>query len=133
MCLRKKEVIILLVFFVQLIFVAPVFAGKVVMNFGWATSHDSAYGIKANKFKELAEKYTDGSVQVRLRPAGQIGGEDEAFMALRLGTVDAYIITNNNVSPHFPMMDAITANDSWHQFCCLPQKGPIFFPEDLVV
>jgi tripartite ATP-independent transporter DctP family solute receptor len=75
------------------------------MNFVWATSADSSYSILAKKFKELAEKYTDGSVLVKLRCCGQIGGEDEAFKALQLRTVDAYIITNNNVSPHFPLMD----------------------------
>lgn len=80
-------------------------AGKVTMNFGWATSEDSSYGIQVKKFKELAEKYTGGAVQVKLRCCGQIGGEDEAFKSLQLGTVDAYIITMNNVSPHFPLMD----------------------------
>jgi TRAP-type C4-dicarboxylate transport system substrate-binding protein len=103
---RKKEMIVLLgSFFILAIFAAPAKAGKVVMNFGWATSADSSYSIQAKKFKELAEKYTDGSVQVKLRCCGQIGGEDEAFKALQLGTVDGYIITSNNVSPHFPLMD----------------------------
>ncbi|MBT8367170.1 MAG: TRAP transporter substrate-binding protein, partial [Deltaproteobacteria bacterium] len=64
-----------------------------------------SYGIQAKKFKELAEKYTNGSVQVKLRCCGQVGGEDEAFKSLQLGTIDAYIITSNNVSPHFPLMD----------------------------
>lgn len=80
-------------------------AAKTTMNLGFSTPLDTIYGEFAKKFKELAEEYTDGEVEVKLRPSGQIAGEDEAFKALQLGTVDAYQITLNNVSPHFPLMD----------------------------
>ncbi len=80
-------------------------AKTITMNLGWATPIDSDYGVAGKKFKELVEKYTDGSVVVKLRPSGQIGGEDEAFKALQLGTVDGYFISQNNVSPHFPLFD----------------------------
>ncbi len=59
----------------------------------------------AKKFKELAEKYTNGAVEVKLRCCGQIGTEDDAFKAMQLGTVDSYFISQNNVSPHWPLMD----------------------------
>ena len=49
----------------------------VTMNFGWGTPMDNMYGAFAQKFKELAEEYTDGEVEVKLRPSGQIGGEDD--------------------------------------------------------
>lgn len=75
------------------------------MNLGWGTPMDNAYGAFAQKFKELTEQYTDGSVEVKLRPSGQIGGEDEAFKALQLGTIDGYLISGNNISPHFGLMD----------------------------
>ena len=77
----------------------------VVMNVGWATPLDSNYGIIATEFERLVEEYTDGAVDVRLRCCSQVGTEDDAFRALQLGTVDAYIITQNNVSPHWPLMD----------------------------
>ena len=80
-------------------------ADKVVMNIGWATPLDSDYGVLAKKFKELAEDYTDGTVEVKLRCCAQIATEDDAFKALQLGTVDAYFITQNNVSPHWPLMN----------------------------
>jgi tripartite ATP-independent transporter DctP family solute receptor len=80
-------------------------AEAVVMNLGWETPLDSVYGILATKFKELTEKYTNGTVEVKLRCCGQTGSEDNAFKALQLGTVDAYIISSNNVSPSWPLMD----------------------------
>ncbi len=80
-------------------------ADKIVMNVGWSTPADSAYSIPAAKFKELVEKYTDNAVEVKLRCCAQIGTEDDAFKAMQLGTVDAYFISQNNVSPHWPLMD----------------------------
>ncbi len=77
----------------------------IVMNVGWATPLDSNYGIIATEFERLVEEYTEGAVDVRLRCCSQVGTEDDAFRALQLGTVDAYIITQNNVSPHWPLMD----------------------------
>ncbi|WP_372922159.1 TRAP transporter substrate-binding protein [Roseovarius sp.] len=81
-------------------------AQEVTINLGYAAAETSTYGVLANKFEELAEQYTDGSVDVKVRCCGQLMGEDEAFKAMQLGTVDMFIITGNNISPHFPLMDA---------------------------
>lgn len=81
------------------------FAGKVVINLGYASAPSSTYGVLAAKFKELAEKYSKGSVEVKVRCCAQLITEDEAFNALQLGTVDMSIITSNNISPHFPLMN----------------------------
>ncbi len=81
-------------------------AADVTINLGYATAETSSYGTIATKFEELAEKYSDGSVDVKIRCCAQLTSEDEAFKAMQLGTVDMYIITMNNVSPHFPLMDA---------------------------
>lgn len=82
------------------------FAGDVTINLGYAAAETSSYGVLAAKFEELAEKYSNGSIDVKVRCCGQLMGEDEAFKAMQLGTVDMHIITGNNVSPHFPLMDA---------------------------
>lgn len=81
-------------------------AGKVTVNLGYAAAETSTYAILANKFEELAEKYSNGSINVKVRCCAQLLTEDEAFKAMQLGTVDMHIITGNNVSPHFPLMDA---------------------------
>ena len=84
---------------------SPARAATVTMNLGWSTPLDSDYGIFATKFAELAGKYTNGSVVVRMRCCAQIASEDDAFKALQLGTVDGYFISQNNVSPSWPLMD----------------------------
>ncbi len=83
-----------------------VWAKNVTINLGYASAEGSSYSVLANKFEELAEKYSDGSINVKVRCCGQLMGEDEAFKAMQLGTVDMHIITGNNISPHFPLMDA---------------------------
>ncbi|HAW49117.1 MAG TPA: C4-dicarboxylate ABC transporter substrate-binding protein, partial [Roseovarius sp.] len=81
-------------------------AQDVTINLGYAAAETSTYAVLADKFEELAEQYTDGSIDVKVRCCGQLMGEDEAFKAMQLGTVDMFIITGNNISPHFPLMDA---------------------------
>ena len=81
-------------------------AGNVVINLGYAAAEGSSYAILADKFEELAEQYSDGSINVKVRCCGQLMGEDEAFKAMQLGTIDMHVITGNNISPHFPLMDA---------------------------
>ncbi|WP_108816613.1 TRAP transporter substrate-binding protein [Loktanella sp. Alg231-35] len=83
-----------------------VYADDVVINLGYAAAEGSSYAVLADKFAELAEEYSDGTVDVKVRCCGQLMGEDEAFKAMQLGTVDMHIITGNNISPHFPLMDA---------------------------
>ena len=78
----------------------------VTINLGYAAAKTSSYAVLADKFEELAEEYSDGSIDVKVRCCAQLLTEDEAFKAMQLGTVDMYIITGNNVSPHFPLMDA---------------------------
>jgi tripartite ATP-independent transporter DctP family solute receptor len=81
-------------------------AGDVVINLGYAAAEGSSYAVLADKFEELAEEYSGGSIDVKVRCCGQLMGEDEAFKAMQLGTVDMHVITGNNISPHFPLMDA---------------------------
>ncbi|WP_198650079.1 TRAP transporter substrate-binding protein [Zobellella maritima] len=81
-------------------------AADVTLNLGYGTAEGSSYSILANKFEELAEKYSNGSIDIKVRCCTQLSTEDEAFKSMQLGIVDMYIITSNNISPHFPLMDA---------------------------
>lgn len=82
----------------------PAFA-QVTMDLGWATPLESSNGVFASKFAERVEELTDGEVIVRLRPSAQIATEDDAVRAMQLGTVDGYLVSVNNISPHFSLMD----------------------------
>ena len=87
------------------IMITHVSAANVTMNLGFSTPEEHDYGRMAKKFKELAEKYSDGTTEVKLRCCSQISTEGEAFKAMQLGTVDAYFITQNNISPNWKLMD----------------------------
>jgi len=96
----------LLVLLILMLASGSAYAGKVTVNLGYAGAEGCTYAVLADKFEELAEKYTNGTVDIKVRCCTQLATEDEAFKAMQLGTVDMYIITSNNISPHFPLMDA---------------------------
>ena len=75
-------------------------AADITMNVGFGAPEESLYGRFGKIFERLAEEYTGGSVDVKLRCCNQISTEDEAFKAMQLGTVDGFFISSNNVSPH---------------------------------
>ena len=80
-------------------------AADLTMNVGFGAPEESLYGRFGKHFERLAEEYTDGAVDVKLRCCNQISSEDEGFKAMQLGTVDGFFISSNNVSPHWPLMD----------------------------
>jgi len=80
-------------------------AAEVSINLGYTGAKGSPYSVFADKFEELTETYTNGSVDIKVRCCGQLVTEDEAFKALQLGTLDMTIMAMNNISPHYPLMD----------------------------
>lgn len=94
-----------LAFFTLTMLTITTHAAQVTINLGYAAAETSSYGILASHFERLVEKYSNQTIDVKIRCCTQLITEDEAFKALQLGTVDMYIITSNNVSPHFPLMD----------------------------
>lgn len=118
--MKKLKQLLATAVFGSLVIGTPVLADDVVINLGYAAAEGSSYAVLANKFEELAEEYSNGTIDVKVRCCGQLMGEDEAFKAMQLGTVDMHIITGNNVSPHFPLMDAFVLpyifNDKDHAY-----------------
>ena len=107
--------------------VQSAYAGNVVINLGHGNTEGSAYDPLAKKFAELAEKYSNGSIKVKVRCCASLVKEDEAFKAMQLGTVDMAIITGNNLSPHFGLTDAFVLpyifEDKAHAYKVL--EGPV--------
>ncbi len=75
------------------------------LNIGFSTPNESDYGILATKLAQLVKERMGDVIDVKIRCCATIGTEDDAFKAMQLGTVDAYFVSGNNVSPHFPLMD----------------------------
>ncbi|ACL60771.1 TRAP transporter substrate-binding protein [Methylobacterium nodulans] len=59
----------------------------IVIKFSHVTAPDTPKGRGADKFKELAEKYTAGKVKVEVYPNSQLFKDKEEVEALQLGAV----------------------------------------------
>jgi C4-dicarboxylate-binding protein DctP len=59
----------------------------IVLKFSHVVAPDTPKGKGADKFKELAEKYTNGKVKVEVYPNSQLYKDKEELEALQLGAV----------------------------------------------
>src|SRR5512139_3172647 len=59
----------------------------IVIKFSHVVANDTPKGKGALKFKELAEKYTDGKVKVEVYPNSSLYKDKEEIEALQLGSV----------------------------------------------
>ncbi|WP_018214037.1 TRAP transporter substrate-binding protein [Desulfitobacterium hafniense] len=62
-------------------------ADPIIVKFSHVTTIDSPKGLASEKFKELAEKYTDGRVTVEVYPSSQLYGDKEELEAVQAGNV----------------------------------------------
>src|SRR3979411_917507 len=72
------------------VFMAPAAAvaqSPIIIKFSHVVANDTPKGKGALKFKELAEKYTDGKVKVEVYPNSQLFKDKEEIEALQLGSV----------------------------------------------
>ena len=82
-----------------------VFAKKIVIKFSFVTAPTSVKGMSAQKFKDLAEKYTKGAVDVQLFPTGQLYSDDtKAIQALRSGAIQMICPSTAKYTGLFPQL-----------------------------
>jgi C4-dicarboxylate-binding protein DctP len=60
---------------------------QIVIKFSHVVTNDTPKGKGALKFKELAEKYTDGKVKIEVYPNSSLYKDKEEIEALQLGSV----------------------------------------------
>ncbi|MBA4491057.1 TRAP transporter substrate-binding protein [uncultured Paracoccus sp.] len=66
---------------------AGAWAQEITIKFSHVVAPDTPKGKGAEKFKELAEKYTEGKVKVEVYPNSQLYKDKEELEALQLGAV----------------------------------------------
>src|SRR4051794_8822135 len=72
------------------VFIAPAAVtaqSPIIIKFSHVVANDTPKGKGALKFKELAEKYTDGKVKVEVYPNSSLYKDKEEIEALQLGSV----------------------------------------------
>ena len=83
-----KELAIVLGVAVSLALAVPALAqAQTVIKFSHVVAPDTPKGKGSLKFKELAEKYTNGKVKVEVYPNSQLYKDNEELQALQLGAV----------------------------------------------
>ena len=84
-----------------LISVGPAAAADnpIVIKFSHVVASDTPKGKAADKFKELAEKYTDGKVKVEVYPNSTLYKDKEELEALQLGAVQMLAPSNSKFGP----------------------------------
>lgn len=75
---------------------------KIVIKYGHSGTLEGLHGIASTKFKELAEQYSDGRIEVQLYPGNQLGSEQEAFQGARVGNPQMTDGAVNNLTPFAP-------------------------------
>ncbi len=85
-------------------------AADLTIKLGWASSggETDPYAIGARAFKQAVERESKGRIEVQLFPNRALGDEKPLLEGMRLGTVEAAIITNAvvaQIEPAFQIND----------------------------
>lgn len=87
---------------------ATVAEAKTTLRLGHVLSLKSISGVGSLKFKEVAEKNSDGELEIQLFPSGQLGGELEMVSQVRLGSLDMAMTGSGvvaNIEPAFSITE----------------------------
>jgi C4-dicarboxylate-binding protein DctP len=77
----------------------PASADPIIIKFSHVVATDTPKGKAAEKFKELAEKYTGGKVRVEVYPNSTLYKDKEELEALQLGSVQMLAPSNSKFGP----------------------------------
>ena len=96
-----RKLILAAVSAAALVAVGPASAADqpIVIKFSHVVASDTPKGKAADKFKELAEKYTDGKVKVEVYPNSTLYKDKEELEALQLGAVQMLAPSNSKFGP----------------------------------
>lgn len=75
---------------------------KIEIKFSHVVAENTPKGQAAQMFKELAEKYTDGRVEVQIFPNSQLYNDDDVLAALQQNNVQMAAPATSKVSKLFP-------------------------------
>jgi tripartite ATP-independent transporter DctP family solute receptor len=93
---------------IVLSFTSAAFSAEVVIKAATANPPGSFHVACLEKFKELAEKYSNGKIQVNLFIGGQLGSEQDNVQQCSTGMTHISIMAVNNVTPFSPAVGFMT-------------------------
>jgi len=97
---RLRKLIMAAAAFAALVVVEPTLAqSPIIIKFSHVVAANTPKGTAADKFKELAEKYTGGKVKVEVYPNSTLNKDKEELEALQLGAVQMLAPSNSKFGP----------------------------------
>jgi len=84
----RKGCLVMLVVGLITVFASFAFAQKVTLRYGHANAVTYPYHIAGLAFAKAVEEKSKGTLEVKIFPLGQLGGERDITEGLQLGTID---------------------------------------------
>jgi tripartite ATP-independent transporter DctP family solute receptor len=98
---RKSRIVgVILAIGAMLLLSSAAIAADVVIKAATANPPGSFHVVCLEKFKELAEKYSNGKIQVNVFIGGQLGSEEDNVQQCSTGMTHVSIMAVNNVTPY---------------------------------
>ena len=103
---------------------------EITLKIGYSTNEEDPRGLASEKFKEIVEEQTKGTINVEIYPAGQLGSDAALIEALAIdsGTVDVIISDASNFATYEPKMGISSLPFLFNDF----DKAWAFMDSDIV-
>jgi tripartite ATP-independent transporter DctP family solute receptor len=105
------------------------FQGKpVTIKFSTPLPATDPEGLGAEKFKELVEKYSKGTITVNIYPNNQLGGETDVFPQLKQGSIQTMMSASGTAGTLVPDISVMDAPYIWKDWANEKKvmSGPVF-------
>lgn len=127
--LKRNAATTLIGFLTVLLLAAAIVTGGEaarVVRLAHCCAVDSHFDIGARKFAELVEAKTNGELQVRIFPGGQLGGETEVIQNVQAGVIELTFIGHDPLAQFAPVTTLLSLpylfKDHDHAFRVLEGK-----------
>lgn len=84
----------------------PTAEDAVTLRLAWTVAYDEGhpYTVAAESFKQYVEENTDGRIKVELYPGSQLGGDNDMFDMLQMGTLDVAVLSSPVIANYTRVM-----------------------------
>jgi len=104
----KKSILSVLVLAAVTMLAVPSFAAKYNFKLAHVITAGTPIDVGAKKYAELVKQRTNGEVDIKVFPAGQLGGERAIIEGVQLGTIEMSFTTTGAIAgfaPEFQVLD----------------------------
>lgn len=105
----KKQMLFVLMLAVVTLVAVPAFAApKYTFKLAHVITAGTPIDVGAHKFADLVKQRTNGQVEIKVFPAGQLGGERAIIEGVQLGTIEMSFTTTGAIggfAPEFQVLD----------------------------